>query len=90
MRPQCARRCAHTPVCHAGAGIHVPAHITDHGARGDGTTDNTKAIQTAINAIAKTGGVVTIPEGVYLCGPITLASRVGLHLAKGATLRLPP
>jgi polygalacturonase len=71
----------------------IPANtvsITDHGARGDGTTDNTKAIQTAINAVAKTGGMVTIPEGVYLCGPITLASRVGLHLAKGATLRLPP
>ena len=32
------------------------------------------------------GGRVVIPEGTWLCGPITLKSNVNLHLEKGATL----
>jgi polygalacturonase len=71
----------------------IPANtvsVLDHGARGDATTDNTKAIQKAINAAAKKGGCVSIPKGVFLCGPIRLASRVELRVEKGATLRLLP
>ncbi len=71
----------------------IPANtvsVTDHGAHGDAITDNTKAIQKAIDIAAKKGGIVTIPEGVYLCGPLTLASRVELRIEKGATLKLLP
>lgn len=49
----------------------------DYGAAGDGTTDDTTAVQNAINA----GGVTLFPPGTYLCGQLTLAR--GTHL-KGA------
>jgi polygalacturonase len=54
-------------------------------------TDNTAAIQSAINACASAGGG-TVPlsvvngQGVYLTGPITLASHVLLLINRGVTL----
>ena len=43
-------------------------NVRDFGAVGNGLTDDTKAIQAAINAASKTGGggVVYIPAGHYL------------------------
>src|SRR5687768_374787 len=38
--------------------------VKDHGAVGDGLTDDTSAIQAAINAAA--GGIVWFPEGTYI------------------------
>ncbi len=34
----------------------------------------------------KGGGVVLIPSGLWLTGPIVLKSNINLHLANGATL----
>jgi hypothetical protein len=58
---------------------NIPAYTTNvtqapYNARGDGTTTNTTAIQTAINDVnARGGGTVKIPgPGVYLSGPLTL------------------
>jgi polygalacturonase len=65
--------------------------VNDFGARGDGVATNTEAIQSAINAAsAAGGGVVEIPAGIYLCGPIQLASQINLHLVAGALLRMLP
>jgi hypothetical protein len=70
----------------------IPAHRFDvrgYGAVGDGTSDNTKALQAAIDAAAKAGGgVVEVPAGVFLSGPLTLASRVNLQLLAGCTLQM--
>ncbi len=66
-------------------------NITDYAAIGDGVTTNTSAIQSAINAAsAAGGGVVQVPAGTFLCGPIQLASKANLHLEAGAILRMLP
>lgn len=63
-------------------------HITRFGAVADGVTLNTNAINNAINACAqKGGGVVLVPTGMWLTGPIVLKSNVNLHLQKNAVLQ---
>jgi polygalacturonase len=61
--------------------------ILKAGAIADGFTLNTKAINNAIESLAgKGGGVVLVPHGLWLTGPIVLKSNINLHLAAGATL----
>src|SRR5665213_1960404 len=61
--------------------------VTRYGAIADGTTDSSAAIRSAIEACRKAGGGrVVVEGGVFLTGPIHLASKVNLHVAKGATL----
>jgi len=40
-------------------------NVKDYGAVGDGSTDDTSAIQSAINAVPNSGGVVYLPRGTY-------------------------
>nr|WP_293834211.1 glycoside hydrolase family 28 protein [uncultured Arsenicibacter sp.] len=62
-------------------------NITAYGAKPDGYTLNTKAINAAIQACSqKGGGVVLVPAGLWLTGPVELKSNVNLHLKKAATL----
>ena len=61
--------------------------IKKHGAVPDGNTLNTKSINAAIDALSKKGGgVVMIPQGLWLTGPVVLKNNINLHLAAGATL----
>src|ERR1700749_3344360 len=63
--------------------------ITACGAKGDGITLNTNAIDQAMEACSKKGGgTVVVPAGLFLTGPLTLKSNVNLHLLKGAVLQL--
>ncbi len=56
-------------------------NIKKYGAVPDGITLNTKSINAAIAACsAKGGGVVLIPQGLWLSGPIVLKSNVNLHI----------
>ncbi len=62
--------------------------ITAFGAKADGVTLNTQSINNAITACNKKGGgVVVIPGGLWLTGPIVLKSNVNLHLQKNAVLQ---
>jgi polygalacturonase len=54
------------------------------GAKADGVTKDTAAIQSAIDAC--TGGTVQLSAGTFLSGPILLKSNVTLHIEKGAVL----
>jgi polygalacturonase len=61
--------------------------IIKNGAVPDGNTLNTKNINNTIEALAKKGGgVVLVPAGLWLTGPVVLKSNINLHLAAGATL----
>lgn len=63
-------------------------NIIQYGAKADGITLNTKSINAAIDDCNKKGGgVVTIPKGLWLTGPIVLKSNVNLHLDKNAVLQ---
>ncbi len=58
-----------------------------YGAKGDGATKDTAAIQKAIDVCAdKGGGTVELSAGTYVSAPLVLKSNINLHLAKGATL----
>lgn len=66
-------------------------NIKDYGAVADNLTDNTKAIQAAIDAAANAGGGrVVVPAGEYLCGPIQFTSNFNLQIESGAILRMLP
>jgi polygalacturonase len=57
------------------------------GARGDGKTKDTTALQRAIDDCSRAGGgTVAVSPGSYLIGTIVLRSNVNLHLERGATL----
>lgn len=62
--------------------------ITRYGAKADGKTLATAAINRAIDAAHRSGGGrVVVRGGTFLTGAITLRSNVNLHIAKGATLK---
>ena len=72
-------------------GPAIPAttvNLAEAGGVGDGVTLNTGAINVAIGLLAqKGGGELVIPPGLWLTGPIRLASHINLHLERGALLK---
>jgi len=61
--------------------------IAEFGAIGDGTTDNSSAFSAAIRRCAENGGgVVEVPPGLWMTGPIRLESRTELRLDSGAVV----
>ncbi|MHC4181320.1 MAG: glycosyl hydrolase family 28-related protein, partial [Planctomycetota bacterium] len=62
-------------------------NVLDYGAKPDGKTLSTVAIQRAIDACAGGGGgSVRLPAGTFLSGALRMKSRVTLLVDKGATL----
>jgi polygalacturonase len=65
----------------------VVYNVHHFGAKGDGRTNNTKAINAAIDAAAKNGGgTVFFPSGDFLSYTIHLKSHITLFLDQGARL----
>jgi len=68
----------------AGAAIY---NVRDFGAKGDGKTLDTRAIQSAIDkCFAEKGGTVLLPAGDFLSGTLELKSNVTLHIAASGKL----
>ncbi len=63
----------------------VLLNVKNFGAKGDGTTSDTAAIQAAVCACPK-DGCVYLPEGVYYTGPIFLKSDMTLWIDDDAVL----
>lgn len=53
-------------------------NVLDFGAKGDGKTDDTKAIQAAIDAASEVKGNAFVPAGIYMCGEIRMRKFTGL------------
>jgi hypothetical protein len=72
----------------------IPAtifNVTNYGAIGNGLKDNTTNIQNTINAAnAAGGGIVEIPAGTFLSGPITLTNSINLQVDTNAMLQMLP
>lgn len=63
-------------------------NILRFGAKGDGITLNTKSINNAIATCSqKGGGVVLVPGGMWLTGPVEMKSNVNLHIVREAVLQ---
>ena len=61
-------------------------NVKDYGAKGDGTTNDTEAIQAAINACSE-GGFVILSGGTYMSGQIKLKSNMTLWIDTTAVLK---
>ncbi len=66
-------------------------NVKDFGAKGDGVTLDSPAINAAIEeAVANGGGQVYLPAGTYLSGSIRLKSNIDLHLSPGCVIKAAP
>jgi hypothetical protein len=84
LLPAAGRAAENTEDRLAGARVY---NIRDFGAKGDGTTLDTAALQAAIDAChAAQGGTVLVPAGVFVIGTTELKSNITLHLAAQAKL----
>ncbi len=73
--------------CSAASAASVLYDIRDYGAKPDGQTLCTQAIQEAVDHCAGSGGgVVYLPPGKFLSGTIVMKSGVTLQLDNGCTL----
>ncbi|TXK83753.1 glycosyl hydrolase family 28-related protein [Paenibacillus sp. N3.4] len=63
-------------------------NVKDYGAKGDGSNDDTNAINSAIAAAnAAGGGKVVFPTGTYSTRSIHLKSNIQLYINTGATIK---
>jgi polygalacturonase len=77
LAPCCGAAALAATICDAGA----------YGAKADGTTKDTLALQKAIDDCAgKGGGTVRLGRGTFLTGPLVLKSHITLQIDAGATL----
>src|SRR5215467_10556025 len=60
---------------------------SDYGAKGDGRTLDTQAIQRSIDAAAQHGGTVVFAPGRYLTGALFLKSGTQFRVDKGVEIR---
>jgi polygalacturonase len=74
-------------VCGVAVRAESVCDVRSYGAKGDGATKDTLAIQKAIDDCAqKDGGTVRLAGGSFLTAPIELKSGITFEVAAGATL----
>lgn len=91
MQPQLMSTSAYFPPKRARGSARV--NVRNHGARGNGTGDDTTAFQNAINALPSGGGTVYVPAGTYRIDAVRsvrLRSRMHLQMHPDAKLVAKP
>jgi len=61
-------------------------NVRNFGAKGDGATLDSPAVQAAIDKAANMGGTVYFPAGTYLCGTLKLRSNTAVYISIKATV----
>jgi hypothetical protein len=61
-------------------GANQVINVMSYGATGDGTTDDTTALQAALNAVPANGGTVLLPAGTYLISQTLTVNKNGTSL----------
>ena len=74
----------------SGADAFGECNVRTFGARGDGKTNDTAAVQAAIDRCSATGGRIVFPPGQYRTGMIWLKSHVTIELSNQAVWRAIP
>ncbi|MCM1151832.1 MAG: glycosyl hydrolase family 28 protein [Alistipes sp.] len=69
------------------AGLGERFVVTDYGVVRDSTLVQTAVLQAVIDRAAAQGGVVVIPEGVFLSGALFFRPGTHLHVEKGGVLK---
>lgn len=60
-------------------------NVAEFGAKGDGKTLNTRALQAVIDSCEKRGGgAIVIPAGKFLTGTLMLKSNLRIHIEPAA------
>jgi len=70
-------------------------NVRQKGAKGDGRSDDTAAIQAALDKVAGTGGTVLVPDGIYMVDAVgdrqlKIKNDTTLKLSAGATIKAIP
>jgi parallel beta-helix repeat protein len=82
-----ATNCAPAPTS------SIVVNVKNTGAKGDGVTDDTAAIQAAIDQVTGTGGTVYVPDGTYMIDAVTMLfvkSNMTFSMSSGAILKAIP
>lgn len=83
------------PGCKQPATSTVVVNVKDKGAKGNGRSDDTAAIQAAIDAAGGSHGTVLVPDGVYMVEAVTkrrltLKSNMTFKMSPGAVIKAIP
>ncbi|MGF6853751.1 polygalacturonase [Paraburkholderia sp. CI3] len=67
--------------------VKTTFNVAEFGAKGDGSTDDTAAIQKALNAASAAKGTVVFPQGTFMTGALFVGSNTTLQIDEGVTLK---
>lgn len=76
------------PGCAKPPASSLVVDVRRTGAKGDGRTDDTAALQAAFDKVGGTGGTVLVPDGTYMVDAVSNERR--LKIRKDTTLKLSP